>query len=72
MKQAASMKNLTVPILLPGIKIYTSPTISIPSRRSTRPLQRRDLETVRRRAVEREQLICVMVLPDRGPPGPHQ
>ena len=26
MKQAASMKNLTVPLLLPGIKINTSPT----------------------------------------------
>ena len=26
MKQAASMKNLVVPILLPGIKINTSPT----------------------------------------------
>ena len=26
MKQAASMKDLVVPILLPGIKINTSPT----------------------------------------------
>jgi branched-chain amino acid transport system substrate-binding protein len=30
MKQAASMKNLVVPLLLPGIKINTSPTDFFP------------------------------------------
>ena len=34
MKQAASMKNLTVPLLLPGIKINTSPTNFAPVRQA--------------------------------------
>ena len=45
MKQAASMKDLVVPILLPGIKINTSPTDFYPIQ--SVQLQRFDGETWR-------------------------
>ena len=57
MKQAASLKGLEVPLLLPGIKINTSATDFYPIQ-SVR-LQRfegADLAPVRRRAVERGRL----------------
>ena len=37
MKQAANLKDLELPMLLPGIKINTSPTISVRSARRRSP-----------------------------------
>ncbi len=54
MKQAASLKGLEIPLLLPGIKINTSPTrlLSDPVGEAV-ALQRRDVRPVRRRALGR-------------------
>ena len=54
MKQAASLKGVEIPLLLPGIKINTSATDFYPIQSvQLGPLQGRDLRAVRRHPVRR-------------------
>ena len=49
MKQAASLKNFELPLLLPGIKVNTSPTRLLPDRAgAAREVRRRAVGAVRR------------------------
>ena len=51
MKQAINLKDLALPLLLPGIKVNTSPTNYSPIRQmQLSQVQRRELGAVRRRA----------------------